>query len=126
MKEYDERIKELLKDDKLIVPGDDEGVLQDWNNHTELDDEDFAREFNEVISDELIPEVDEDFTPDTIGDAYLEKEVLIPDGADTVDVGRVTKRLRDAEGRPIGVANENPLSMQLNFTMVASNLCLLI
>jgi Reverse transcriptase (RNA-dependent DNA polymerase) len=108
-KEYDEHIKELLKDNDLVVPDDDERVLQDWNDYTDLDDEDCAREFSEVISDEKIPEADEDFTPDTIGDTYMEKEVIIPDEADAANIGRVTKRLRDAEGRPIGVANENPL-----------------
>ena len=74
-----------------------------------MDDKDFAKEFSEVISDEKIPEADEDFRPDTIGDTYMEKEVIIPDGADAANIGRVTKRLRDAEGRPIGAANENSL-----------------
>jgi hypothetical protein len=43
MNEYDESIKELLKDNNLVVPDNDEQVVQDWDNHTGLDDEDFAR-----------------------------------------------------------------------------------
>jgi hypothetical protein len=67
------------------------------------------REFNEVMSDEKIPKADEDFTTNTIGDTYFAKDVLLLDGVDASNIGRVTKCLRDAKGRPIGVANENPL-----------------
>ena len=52
------------------------------------------------------------FTPDTFGDTYLNKEVALMSGAvDSSDIqyGKVTKRLRDADGRPIGTASENPL-----------------
>ena len=65
-----------------------------------------------VISDSSIPEVDETFTPDTFHDTYLNKEVALTRGVNdncNVQFGKVTKRLRDAEGRPIGMANENPL-----------------
>ncbi len=76
-------------------------------------DEDFANELNNVISDSQIPEADDTFTPPEILDhMYLRKEFAIARGAGTeegVEYGKVSKRLRDAEGRPIGTAHDNPL-----------------
>ncbi len=100
-----------------VVPGDDERVLQDWNDHTEDNDEDFAKEFNKVISDSQIQEADDDFTPDTINHTYLNTEVIMASEADAASIGRVTKRLQDAEGRPIGMANENPLLDTREYTV---------
>ena len=110
IQEFDERIAELLKDDNHVIREGNERQLQDWDDYTDLDnDGDFARTFGEVISDAKISEADEDFTPDTFDDPYLNKEIALASGANEVQFGRVTKRLRDAEGRPIGTANENPL-----------------
>ena len=113
-KEFDERIAEILSDKNHVVEGDGnvERQLQDWDDYTPTQDGNFAERFNAVVSDPEIPEVDEIFTPDTIGDEYVNKEVVLNRGAnDECDFqfGKVTKRLRDAEGRPIGMANENPL-----------------
>ena len=107
--EYDERIKEIMNDANHVVHEDNERQLQDWDDYTEDNDEDFAKEFGEPVSDSKISEADDDFTPDTFNDTYLNKEVALADGANEAKFGRVTKRLRDAEGRPIGMANENPL-----------------
>jgi hypothetical protein len=113
-KEYDERIGEILRDDNHAIPegGDHERQLQDWDDYTAENNGDFAEKMNAVVSDSQIPEADEMFTPDTFGDVYLNKEVKLTAGAnDASDVqfGKVTKRIRDAEGRPIGMANKNPL-----------------
>ena len=87
--------------------------LQDREDYTPTDDDKFAERFNApVVSDPEIPEVDDTFTPDTIGDEYLNIEVVLNRGANDesdFQFGKVTKRLRDAEGRPIGTANENPI-----------------
>jgi hypothetical protein len=107
--EFDKRIRELLKDVDHVIQEGNERQLQYWDNYTEDNDEDFAKEFGEVVSDSKISEADEDFTPDTLNDPYLNKEVALAVGASEAKFGRVTKRLRDAEGRPIGTANENPL-----------------
>ena len=111
-KEYNDRIKALLHDDNHVVHGDGERQLQDWDEYTDVQDEAFNDEFNSAVSDEKIKDADADFTPDVFDDTYLNKEIAIARGAgDSEDVqyGRVTKRLRDAEGRPIGTANDNPL-----------------
>jgi hypothetical protein len=80
-------------------------------DYTEVDDRELREEFGKPISDGTIPEEDDIFTPDTFGDTYLNKEIALMRGTgDSSDVqfGKVTKRLRDADGRPIGTAHENP------------------
>ena len=112
MKEYTEAIKDALQDQNHIILNEDRRQLQDWNDYTSAVDQAFIDDFDSAISDEKIPEADQDFTPDVFDDTYLNKEIALARGAgDSEDVqyGKVTKRLRDAEGRPIGTANENPL-----------------
>jgi hypothetical protein len=111
-KDYTKRITTILKENLEAVHQDGERQPQDWNEYTEINDQEFRTEFEKAISDETIPEEDETFTPDTFGDTYLNKEIAIMRGAgDSSDIqyGKVTKRLRDAEGRPIGTASENPI-----------------
>ncbi|KAI2506381.1 Reverse transcriptase (RNA-dependent DNA polymerase) [Fragilaria crotonensis] len=92
----------------------------DWDEYTEVDDQEFKTEFEKAISDKTIPEEDETFTPDVFDDTYLNKEIALLRGAgDSSDIhyGKVTKRLRDAEGRPIGTASENPLMDTREYTV---------
>ena len=72
-------------------------------------DQDFIDEFNFVVNNNDVKEEDEEFTTDVFGDAYLNMELALP-RADDIEpqFAHVTKRLKDAEGRPIGVANEGP------------------
>ena len=119
-KEYTERITAILKDNPENVDQEGERQLQDWDEFTEIDDEEFRNEFGKAISDKTIPEEDETFTPDVFGDTYLNKEIALLRGAgDSSDIhyGKVTKRLRDAEGRPIGTASENPLMDTREYTV---------
>ncbi len=64
------------------------------------------------MSGPKIPDTDDSIIPDTFGDEYLNEEVALIGGASNkcdVQYSEVTKRLRDAEGRSIGMANKNPL-----------------
>ena len=81
----------------------------DWTDHPFEEDPDFTEEFLEVISNNELKEVDDTFTPD-VYDMYLNMELAIPQG-DSLEprLARVTKRLKDANGLPIGLANENPI-----------------
>jgi hypothetical protein len=119
-KEYTERITAILKDDQDAVDQDGERQIQDWDDYTEINDQDFRAAFEKAISDKTVPEEDEVFTPDVFGDPYLNKEVALMRGAgDVSDIhyGKVTKRLRDAEGRPIGMACDNPLLDTREYTV---------
>ena len=62
-----------------------------------------------MISNNELKEADDAFTPDVYG-MYLNMELAIPQwGSLEPRLARVTKRLKDANGLPIGLANENPI-----------------
>ncbi len=110
--QYIERIKDLLNDANHLIQGEGVRQLQDWDDYTLDEDEDFANKLNNAISDSQISEADDTFTPEVFDDTYLQKEIAIARGAGTeegVEYGKVTKRLRDAEGPPIGTAHNNPM-----------------
>ena len=44
-----------------------------------------------------------------LDDTYLNMELALPRDGDGPEFARVTKRLRDANGLPIGTANDNPI-----------------
>lgn len=71
-----------------------------------MEDPDFVNEFHKSFSHEDIPEAD--YTPDTY-DSYLNMELAIDRGGEQPAFGTVTKRLKDAHGKPIGKANANPV-----------------
>ena len=63
-----------------------------------------------MVSNDEIKEADEEFTPGTYDDWYLNMELAVPRGDNpNPQYTKVTKRLRDANGIPIGTANENPI-----------------
>jgi hypothetical protein len=57
------------------------------------------------VNDPGILEADKDFTPDVFDDTYLNMELAIPRDSDGPKFARVTKRLKDKDGLPIGRAN---------------------
>ena len=65
-------------------------------------DEDFQEEFGNIVSNDDIKEADDEFTPEVFDDTYLNMELALPSA-------RVTKRLRDVNGLPIGTAHDNPI-----------------
>ena len=65
-------------------------------------------EFNCVFDNEDIAEADDEFDPDSF-DHYLNMELSIDRGGDHPQFARVTKRLKDHEGKPIGTAHQNPI-----------------
>ena len=81
---------------------------QDWSEP--VDDLDFLDEFHNVVSNPEVPEADQQFTPDVFDDRYLNMELALPHGDEaTPQYAKVTKRLRDANGIPIGTADDNPI-----------------
>ena len=75
-----------------------------------MDDLDFLDEFHNVVSNPEVPEADQQFTPDVFNNQYLNMELALPHGDEaTPQYAKVTKRLRDANGIPIGTADDNPI-----------------
>ena len=75
-----------------------------------MDDLDFLDEFHNVVSNPEVPEADQHFTLDIFDDRYLNMELAIPHRDEaTPQYAKVTKRLRDPNGIPIGTADDNPI-----------------
>ena len=75
-----------------------------------MDDLAFLDEFHNVVSNPEVPEADQQFTPDIFDDRYLNMELALPhEDEATPQYAKVTKRLRDTNGIPIGTADDNPI-----------------
>ena len=106
--DFDKEIRRRFKEGEL--PDDDSKPNpEDWAEFLEFDP-DFQEEFDKIVSNEAIPEADnQEYTPEVGDDTYLHMELALPRDGDGPEFARVTKRLRDNNGLPIGTANENPI-----------------
>ena len=87
----------------------DKPAPDDWVELFE-EDEDFRNESNQVFSSNNIPEADEKkYAPEVFDDTYVNIEVAFPRDGEGPEFAKVTKRLRDTNGLPIGTANNNPI-----------------
>ena len=95
--------------DDIIQDADGNNILNidDWDDPAY--DPEFVQEFGRTINDPMIKEADQEFTPDSFDDTYLNMELALPREGGEVQFGRVVKRLRDKDGLPIGTANDNPI-----------------
>ena len=105
--EFDEEIKRRIKNNDFPVDGDLHNPVK-WEDVLE-DDEDFRKEFDRIYQDKDIPEADYVFTPEIMDDTYMNMEVALPQDTEGPYFSHFTKRLKDANGLPIGKANENPI-----------------
>ena len=104
--EYDQAINEVIGDDAFQTDGDKPDP-EAWADLIENDD-DFREEFFKVYGDDSLPEAD-NYTPEIADDCYLNMELALPRDGDGPTFGRVKKRIKDNDGNPVGVANENPI-----------------
>ena len=108
VKDFDTELARRLGDDKNVKHVDgDKFDPEAWADLAE-NDADFREEFLKVYGDKDLPEADE-FTPEIADDSYLNMEIALPRDGDGPEFARVKKRMRDNDGNPIGVANENPI-----------------
>ena len=108
---YDKCIADRFKEEYI-------GANYEQNNHqkpdVELweelagDDKVFYKELARVITNDDIPEADDEFDPEVF-DNYVNMEIAIDRHDDGPEFARVTKRLKDKDGLPIGKASENPI-----------------
>ena len=110
IKEFDAEISRRFKEEEVDDLGYDGAKPnpEDWTEYLQYDP-DFQEEFNNIVSDPKLPEADSDFTPDVYDDTYLNMELAIARDGDGPEFAKVTKRLRDKDGLPIGRANNNPI-----------------
>ena len=110
LQEYDTAMIDRLNDEAHIIIVGEKSQPHDWSDHPFNEDLDFVEEFHSVVSNREIKEANEEFTPDTYDDRYLNMVLEIPRGDNpNPQYAKVTKRLRDADDIPIGTANENPI-----------------
>ena len=104
--ELDEAIKRHVKDNNFPVDGDkpDPEMWADLIDN----DEDFKEEFFKVYANDNIPEAD-DFSPEIMDNSYLNMELVLPRDGEEPAFARVTKRMKDENGNPIGRAHANPI-----------------
>ena len=112
MKSLDAGIEERLSDEKHVIQSDAKEQPTDWRGYNLDFDEAYIEEFHRVVSDDTIPEADEQQQHEIAqhGDNYIGMEVALPSGSENgPQLARVKKRLRDEDGKPIGKPNSNPL-----------------
>ena len=59
--------------------------------------------------------------PEVLEDTYLNLELALPRYGEGPEFAKVTKRLRDANGIPIGTANDNPILYTCLYEVEYSN-----
>jgi hypothetical protein len=104
--EYDAAIAARFKEERLGKTGDKPDPA-DWAQLIESDP-DFAEEFARTFDNPEVKEADDDFDPDSY-DGYINMELLLDRPGVEPEFARVTKRLKDANGLPIGKSNNNPI-----------------
>ena len=103
---FDKAIAKRYKEDRLDNKGDKPN-LADWSDLLE-NDPDFAEEFATTFDNPDVKEADEEFDPDSY-DTYVGMELTLDRPGSDPGYARITKRLKNNEGTPIGVANSNPI-----------------
>jgi hypothetical protein len=108
IKEFDTEISRRFKEEEDLTYDGAKPNPADWSEYLE-NDPDFQEEFDNIVNDENVQEADDDFTPDVFDDTYVNMELAIPRDGDGPEFAKVTKRLRDKDGLPIGKAHDNPI-----------------
>ena len=107
MTRYDTAIAARFNEERL-GPITREPVLEDWAESFQ-NDPSFMEEFTKSFSCSAVPEADDDFDPDSL-DGYINMELTIDrPGSVHSDLARVTKRMKDHAGNPIGRSHSNPI-----------------
>jgi Reverse transcriptase (RNA-dependent DNA polymerase) len=107
---FDTAIDTMLKDDEFPVEGDKPDP-ETWADLA-TSDEDFRDEFFTVYANPGIKEADDEIaepSPGIMDEDYSRMELALPRNGNGPELARVKKRLKDNDGKPIGVANANPI-----------------
>ena len=86
----------------------DEKTNPEYQSDIMDEDEYFFKQFHRVYNDRIFLEAD-GFTPEVLEDKYLNIWVALPHDGDGTEFSKVTQRLRDSNGLPIGAVNDNPI-----------------
>jgi hypothetical protein len=106
--EFEKAIAEQCKEGQLVDKGGDKPDLADWSDLLKTDP-DFAEEFATTFDNPDIKEADDECDTDSSYDNYLGMELTLDRPGNDPQFACVTKRVKDNQGTPIGVANNNPI-----------------
>ena len=107
-------VKEYGAPDKMTYDGAEEKIGRKNKPNIELwedlagDDDIFHEEFARVIKNEDIPEAYDIFDPEEF-DNYVKMELALDRNDDGTKFTIFIKRLKDKDGRPIGISADNPI-----------------
>ena len=106
MRAFQSKINIRFKEENEVIP-QSQPELDEWSEFK--DDQDFMNEFQRVFSSDDIREEDDVFDPESF-DQYIDMKLALDrDGEENQKIARVTKRLKDIHGNPIGKSNDNPI-----------------
>ena len=102
-----DRLNEVHIGGNFIDTPNNKPNLELWENLTGKN-KIFHEEFARVITNEYIPEDDDIFDPEEF-DNYVNMELALDRHNDGPEFTSVKKILKDKYGRPIGIAEDNPI-----------------
>jgi hypothetical protein len=108
LEEFDVDIKQRLKLEDLGTDGDKPNPHQ-WADLLDVDP-DFREEFFRVYQSDEIKDADEEPSPEISDVHLLNMELALPRDGEGPEFARVTKRLGDDDGNPIGRASNNSIT----------------
>ena len=110
-KHYDtaitERFHEVYTHVSFSAPSSDKPTMEMWKYFSDGNEE-FQNEFARVFDNTDFKEDYDRFTPDSY-DNYINMELALDQGGEQPEYARFKKQLKDNQGRPIGIASDNPI-----------------
>jgi hypothetical protein len=106
VKEHDIEISCRFKEEEDLTCDGAKPNPADWSECLEHDP-DFQEELDNIVNNSKVPEANDDFAPDAHNDTHVSMELAMPRDGNGPEFARVTKRLRDENGLPMGTANNN-------------------
>ena len=112
MKDFDDQMHRNIGEEQLVNDGEKPDPSY-WSDLREKDDS-FDEEFFKLYQDDDLPEEEDaevtvESSPGIADDEFLKMELALPRDGDGPSLARVKRRKTDANGRPIGTANLNPI-----------------
>ena len=102
-----ERFNEVDTQESFSTPSRDKPTMEIWKDLAD-DDEEIQNKFVRVFDNTDLKEDDDQFTPDSY-DSYINMELALDRGGEQPKYARFKKRLKDNQGRPIGIVSDNPI-----------------
>ena len=105
IKKFSDKIADKFKEGRLLsLEPNQKPNFDDWSDLLETAP-DFVDEFNRMYDNTAVPEADDTFDPDTF-DSFIGMELSVDRGDVHPMHAKVTKRLKDHCGNPIGTAHD--------------------